>query len=114
MQYRDNNKKLSKCSVYTIGTITRVYTLRGQTRAAYYYKINGKNVEKTKGVNNFDTNESWSVDMDKLRTRRLMLQVYCNDINVHRVLWDVAVPDTLRYIPTNGWKQIPFKAKSTE
>ena len=109
IQYREESKKLSHCSVYTIGNIDRVFTIRGQTRIDYYYNVGEKTAKTTEGVNNFDTNESWSVDVEKLSKRRLLLQVSCHDINVNRILWDIPVPDTLRYVPANGWKEIPFQ-----
>lgn len=99
IQYREKSKKLSDCSVYTVGNIDRVFTIRGQTRIDYYYSVHEKMAKVTEGVNNFDTNESWNVDVKKLSKRRLLLQVSCNDINVNRILWDVPVPDTLRNVP---------------
>ena len=39
VQYREDSKKLSNCSVYTIGTINRVFTVRGQPRIAYKYGV---------------------------------------------------------------------------
>ena len=102
-------KKLSACSVYTVGKITRVYSVRGQVRATYFYRVNAKTVQATDdGVSNFDTGESWTVDMNKLSKRRLLLQVYCDDISVHRILWKVSIPDTLQFVPTQGWKELPF------
>lgn len=108
IQDRNERQKLYACSTYTIGEIARVHTLRGQTYVAYHYKINAKTVEADDNVTNFDTNEPWTVDMNKLSKRRLLIRVYCNDINVHRIVWDVAVPDTLRNIPAQGWNYIPF------
>lgn len=108
-QDRNERYKLYSCSVYTIGEISRVYSVRGQVRINYSYRLNTKTVQVTsKGVSNFDTNESWSIDMNELSKRRLLVRVYCNDINVNRIVWDVAVPDTVQRIPIEGWKEMPF------
>lgn len=106
---RNERYKLYACSLYTIGKISRVYSVRGQVRINYSYQLNAKTVQITsEGVNNFDTNESWTVDMSELSKRRLLVRVYCNDINVNRIVWDAAVPDTLRHVPVQGWKEMPF------
>ena len=108
-QYWSDRKKIYACSVYTIGKINRVYSVRGQVRINYSYQLNGKTVQiESKGVNNFDTNESWSVDMHKLGRRQLLLRVYCDDIDIHQIEWDVTVPDTVRRVPVKGWKEMPF------
>lgn len=109
---RNDRYKLYACSVYTIGIISRVHTLRGHTYATYNYRINEKTVQADRNVTNFDTDEPWSVDMNKLSKRRLLVRVYCNDINVHRIVWDVAIPDTLRHVPIQGWKEIPFRTSN--
>ena len=106
---RNERYKLYACSIYTIGKISRVHTLRGHTYATFHYRINEKTIEADDNITTFDTGESWNVDMNKLSKRRLLLRVYCNDINVHRIIWDVTVPDTLRDIPVQGWNYIPFK-----
>jgi hypothetical protein len=102
------SKKINSCSIYTVAQITDIYQLRGQTRIGYQYKINAKTVKADKGVTNFDTNESWSVDTKKLSKRRLLLRVYCKDVSIHQIEWDTYVPDTLRYVPRQGWHTMPF------
>jgi hypothetical protein len=102
------DKKLSNCSFYTIGEPTKVYMLRGGVWVKYKYTINSIVINSEDGVGPNDTHEWWTIDMEKLKNRRLMLQVYCDDLNENRILWDVPVPDTLQFIPPNGWKEIPY------
>lgn len=113
IQSKNDIEKLADCSKYTIAHVTRVYMSRGQTRVTYQYKLNSDTAEIDEGVNNSDTNEYWFVDRDKLRKRRLLLRVYCTDINVHRIVWDVTISDTLQHIPAEGWNKIPLGAKKS-
>ncbi|RYC70067.1 hypothetical protein [Spirosoma sordidisoli] len=111
--YRHNelSKTLKECSVYTVGNIYKVYTLRGMPHAKYTYNIGSYTIKYDERVNNFDTGETWSVDAKKLAKRRLFLQVSCSDINTHRILWNTTIPDTLHQIPTEGWQQKPSWVK---
>lgn len=114
-QSRTVSKQLFKCSVYTVAHITHTYQLQGMSHIEYSFSVENKIFQGDEAVNNFDTGESWSVDFKKLSERRLLLKVYCNDPKVHRILWDIPVPDTLQYVPVNGWKEIPFeKQKSSD
>lgn len=103
-------EKLEKCSVYTVGVVTRIHTLRKIPRMKYKYSIKGVIIENDHTIGLFDGNkdEFWNIDTDKLANRRLMLRVYCNDVKANKILWDIAIPDTLKYIPANGWKEIPY------
>lgn len=109
IQNKRLSEKLAHCSSYTIAEVTRVYRLRGMAHVVYWYKIGTQKVENDKSVNVYDTGESWMVNLHNLQKRRLLIQVYCADKTEHRIRWDIQVPDTLRYIPVEGWKELPFK-----
>lgn len=109
LQNRAISEKLAECSSYTVADIKRVYTLRAMVQIKYTYKVGNQIVEASEGVDGFDTHEFWNIDLNKLENRkRLLLKFYCADINVHQILWDSPVPDTLDNIPTQGWKETPF------
>jgi hypothetical protein len=39
---------------------------------------------------------------------RFFIKVSCENDNFHRIVWDFVVPDTLQYVPANGWDKIPY------
>jgi hypothetical protein len=43
-----------------------------------------------------------------LMNERFWVRVYCKDFSVNRIYWEAKVPDTLQFIPPNGWKEIPY------
>ena len=112
VQYRNKSIKLDKCSTYTIAYISRLHTNRSSLYVTYEYTLHGKRIEDTQGISNFDTDEPWFVDQRKLAKRRLLVKVYCDDTKINRVMWKIYVPDSLRHVPINGWKNVPFMYKS--
>lgn len=103
-QQKALDKKLTECSVYTAANITRIYRLRGFLYAEYNYKLGNKVIKVDEGVNYYDIFESSASYQQKLESRKyFFLKVYCNDPNIHQLIWDVQVPDTLTKIPVNGW-----------
>ncbi|MVM37940.1 hypothetical protein GO730_10610 [Spirosoma sp. HMF3257] len=113
MSRRDTlSKTLNECSIYTVGNIYHVYTLRGMSHAKYTFSIAAATISDDESVNNFDTGEPWLVDMKKLAKRRLFLQINCTNHNVHRILWHISVPDTLNDVPKNGWREKPDWAEN--
>jgi len=111
LKKRAINKQLNQCSAYTVATIDKVYTSRMMPHAVYNFSISGREFEMDTAVNSFDTGETWSVDMDQLKRRRLFIQVYCDSPAVHQILWDISVPDSLEQPPIDGWKVVPTWAK---
>jgi hypothetical protein len=41
-------------------------------------------------------------------SKRYFVRVFCDDLQVNRIHWDIPVPDTLTYVPPNGWHNIPY------
>jgi hypothetical protein len=101
-------KKLDECSTYTLANVERVYKIRGMAHVVYTYHINSISLTHDKSVNIFDTGESWVVDLDKLKSRRMLVQAYCQDPKIHRILWNTVVPEKVYEVPFKGWEKPPF------
>jgi hypothetical protein len=39
---------------------------------------------------------------------RFFIKVSCDNENYSSGVWDFVVPDTLQYVPANGWDKIPY------
>ena len=102
------NEKLNKCTVYTIAKISKVYKQSGGVNIKFNYKINSAKISDETGVSPYDTDEWWSIDMEKLRNKKLLVAVSCEDNKISKINWNVQIPDTLQYIPVNGWDKIPY------
>lgn len=114
LKNKDIDVKLSQCTTYTAATITRIYTLRGFFYAEYNYKIGDKVFEVDEGVNDYDVTESWIRYRNQLLKRKhFFLKTYCADPKIHRIIWNVYVPDTLKRIPSDGWKIKPIWANES-
>lgn len=101
-------KKLNNCSKYTIAKIPKIYKSNGVVKIRYLFKIQNTIVESKTGVGPTDTGEWWEINTENLKNRKLIIKVYCKDYNENSVLWDINVPDTIQYIPHNGWDKIPY------
>ncbi|MBC7572381.1 MAG: hypothetical protein H7319_22015 [Spirosoma sp.] len=115
--YQDRiiSEQLAECSIYSVAHINRVYKLRSMAHIEYDYSVGGRVFQSDEPVNSFDTGEIWSVDFEKLSKRRLLLAIYYSKPDVNRILWDIPVPDTLRHISIEGWREVPFeKRKPTD
>jgi hypothetical protein len=44
----------------------------------------------------------------ELMNTRFWIQLNCKKPHINRIYWDAKVPDTLQFIPPNGWKEIPY------
>ena len=100
--------KLHSCSYYTISKPVRAYKRNWMPRLTYSYTIKSQKIEETESVGVLESGSIWGIDLDELSHKRLLVQVYCKDLNKHKILWDITIPDTLQYIPANGWKEIPY------
>ena len=42
-------------------------------------------------------------------SNRYWVQISCTDFRYREMhYWDIKVPDTLSYVPFEGWKEIPY------
>ena len=102
-QEKRANEEINSCTIITVA-----YPKRWVSKATlyYYFYIKGKKLE--------DGETMRHLTMGKFeRGRHLMkdrfwVRVYCKDLQVNRIYWDAKVPDTLQYIPKEGWKEIPY------
>jgi hypothetical protein len=106
------NSKLGKCSLYTVAKVTRIKYRKSHAWIVYEYKFKGNAIEKDDPANPGSFDEWLNKDIQELAKRRFWVQMSCEDPNFHKLLWDVAVPDTLQNIPVNGWEKLPFGLKS--
>ena len=91
-----------KCSFYTIATPNDM-----TNRSLYFtYNYQGKIYEgsATIGSNNLGL---WYTKKSVLSTR-YWVKVSCANLLFKEMQWEVKVPDTLQYIPPNGWDKIPY------
>ena len=102
-QERGITKKLNECSFFTVLTPVRMPS-SNQMYFSYYY--NYKRYEGGTSVGPDDIGYRWS--NRSIMNNRYWVQVYCKDFEVTRVRWEYEVPDTLQYIPANGWDKIPY------
>lgn len=108
--YRNEvSKNMKECSRYTIGEIKSVYTSRWMTRIKYQFQARQIRVEHNTTVGRSESEDGWWIDKEKLKERRLLIQYYCKEPkSIHKIFWDIKVPDTLSYVPFEGWKEIPY------
>ena len=110
--YEDH--QFDKCSRYTIAKVERVKHRNLKAWIVYSFTLNNKKVEYDNPANPTDTGDWLKDDENSLIKRRFWIRVYCNDYDVHRLLWKPAVPETLKYIPNDGWTNAPFERKTKE
>ncbi len=104
-------RQFKECVAFTIVKVKRVYKSRQITRVEYGYTVNSQNFEHTGSIGLFDESKDriWGPNFQELSNKkRLLIKFYCKDASKHIVLWDAKVPDTLQFIPPNGWKEIPY------
>lgn len=105
------NSKLEKCSFYSVASVTRIKYRRLHPYIVYEYNFKGKLIEKDDPANPQNTGDWVTTDTKALANRRFWVQLSCDDPNFHKLLWDVAVPDTLLNIPVKGWEKLPSGLK---
>ena len=89
---------LKKCSKIFVGKYERSYSVgRGCKTAAFKYFNEGK-------VFHFAECEERELEKGDV----VFLKVTCNQDGLGKVLWDIPVPDTLTFIPKNGWDEMPY------
>lgn len=97
------NSKLDSCSIVTIAYPQKFVP---QSNLYYYFKLNNVKIED--GYNVPFNNMGKFFRSSNLMKERFWIKVYCNDYHVNSIYWDAKVPDTLQFIPKNGWSKIPY------
>ena len=99
--------RLNDCSFFTVAKVSEVKYRKGHAWIVYDFKHLGKKIERDDPANPWNTGDWWKSDVKALSNRRFWVQVNCEDPKWHKLLWNLAVPDTLENIPVNGWKVLP-------
>jgi hypothetical protein len=97
------DEKLDSCSIITIAYSTRFVP---QSTLYYYFYLNNSKIEYSYTIP-FSTMGKFSRN-STLLNERFWIRVYCKDYQLNSICWEVKVPDTLQYIPNNGWAKIPY------
>jgi hypothetical protein len=96
-------KKLEECCIVTLIEPIRM----PDTHKLYFkYRLNNQKYESSNSVGSEDLGMLYS--RSKILNMRFFVKIYCQDYSVNRVQWDIPVPDTLQFIPVNGWTSIPY------
>lgn len=109
---RNFDKKLERCSKYTIGKINTVRSpSMKSSKLVYSYTFDNQQTVG-EGVPEIVSFDDWMRRSDKFyhskwQGRRVWIQVNCLEPDLHRVLWNLKVSDTLKSIPISGWAQLP-------
>ncbi len=96
------SRKLNECSFFTIMTPIRMPNSH-RVYFSYYYK----NVQY-EGSSNVGAEDLGFYSINEILSNRYWVQVNCKDFNIKRVRWEYTVPDTLQFVPANGWNTIPY------
>jgi len=102
-QESEKTEKLKECSFFTVITPIKMPDRR---KMYYFYNYHSERHENNTSVNEDDLGAGYT--SENALKKRYWIQVHCNDFQTDRVRWDVPVPDTLQYIPVNGWDKIPY------
>ncbi len=95
--------QLEECSFYTVAVPIRMPT---QTSMYFHFNYEGQINEDWTSVGAGDL--GYSYNRKSAMSTRYWVRVYCKDFKVNRIYWEAKVPDTLQYIPPNGWEEIPY------
>ena len=100
------NQVLNECTKITVAS---PYEIGGGYKTGYNmyytYTLNSTQIKDYDGVDKGDYNANGESYYLK---KRFFLKVSCNDVKNTKIIWSVLVPDTLNYVPANGWDKIPY------
>jgi len=103
---------LNKCARYTLARVDDFYTKQLRTTVRYQYQVGNQTfLQKVRKAWTSDLGKPGPDEPGKFAQRRVFVEVYCDDPNVHRVHWNISVPDTVKAVPVGGWSQKPVWAK---
>lgn len=111
--HRNNEAKINECSRITIATITgKSGGFSTAKTLNYVYKCD-TNVffgADGEGIKDFDFFKNFNIAEKK----RLFVKYSCVNNHISKLIWNVSVPDTLNYIPADGWAKIPYNLSKIE
>ena len=96
-------RKLEECSFYTIATPTEMTTSH---KLYFSYPYKGKIYNSSTNVGAEDVGLFYT--KTSVMSNRYWVQINCPDFKYQKMHWDIKVPDTLSYVPFEGWKEIPY------
>ena len=104
-----NKNKISTCHKVTIATVIggsgSFSTRRGLT---YTYKYNSIQFSDSDGnIQDY----SYFKDFKKYKNKKYFVKLSCDNPSISELIWDIEVPDTLKFIPIDGWSKIPYELK---
>jgi hypothetical protein len=98
--------KKQKKAFYFLLTIAVLFTIFYNTLYfSFVYK--GKIIKSSTSVGADDAGFTYT--KRSVMSKRYFVRVFCDDLQVNRVQWDIPVPDSLNYVPVNGWGKIPYE-----
>lgn len=99
--------KMNDCNRITIATITgKSGGFSTAKTLNYVYKCDA-NVffgADGEGIKDYD----FFINFNVAEKKRFFVKYSCVDNNISKLIWNVSVPDTLKYIPADGWAKIPY------
>lgn len=102
------NNIISSCNKYTIATgskITGGYKSGYSLNYIFKYKKQDFIGSDGDGIDKGDFNKKGGYSY---LNRRYFVLFYCNDPSKSKIIWNIQIPDTLHYIPENGWDKTPY------
>ncbi len=102
-----NQYILTLCNRITIATVTGGAGSPNTRKAlVYFYKYKNKEFidNDGKGLKDFKS----FMELKEQKNKRYFVRFSCTHPDISELCWEVVVPDTLQYIPTNGWDKIPY------
>ncbi len=98
-------KLLNRCNKITVATYVKYQSLaKTGSGALFTYQFNGQTFNTNDGLKN----------NDRVKEGRVFLKLSCEQPSIANVYWDIPVPDTLTFVPTNGWNDVPYGLDKSE
>jgi len=101
LQFIRQHLMMNECSKFTVGEITKISYDNDSSTGEITFIIN----MNKKKYSVFDL-YGWEHSLKK--GERYFLETACHDPYLSEACWDIKVPDTLQFIPENGWDKIPY------
>jgi len=98
----NNKNKISTCHKITIATVIggsgSFSTRRGLTNSIQFSGSDG-NIQDFSSFNDFQ----------KYKNKKYFVKLSCDSPSISELIWDIEVPNTLKFIPIDGWPKIPYE-----
>ena len=101
------NLELEDCSFYTVANVIEIKYRKSHAWMKYQFHWKEQLINWEDPANPSNTGYYLYTDTKAIAQRRFWVQVNCENPQWHILLWKVAVPDTLKVIPANGWEKLP-------